>query len=36
MKWIKNRASYLNEAKIRDIILDPQKKEVAGSSILKK
>ena len=30
MKWIKNRASYLNEAKIRDVILDPQKKEVAG------
>ena len=29
MKWIKNRASYLKEAKIRDVILDPQKKEVA-------
>lgn len=30
MKWIKNRQQYLNEAKIRDVILPRQAKEVAS------
>ena len=29
MKWIKSREQYLNEAKIRDVILPRQAKEVA-------
>lgn len=28
MKWIKSRHNFLNEAKIRDVILEPQKKAV--------
>ena len=28
MKWIKSRQGFLNEAKIRDVILEPQKKAI--------
>jgi hypothetical protein len=30
MKWIKNRQQWLNEAKIRDVILPRQAKEVSS------